>query len=219
MKEKILTYVLDVSSIDETNFDNLVMSVKEYRKDKISKLALFDSKRLSLGVELLIKKACEDFEIDYSLLEIVFNDNGKPYFKDSKYFFNSAHSGKYVILAISDKEVGIDIEHVKEYKQKVAERCFTKKENNYLDITNDKVDLFYRFWTLKESYAKCLGTGLSIPLNSFELTNDDNNIVIKDSNNYQFYEQKYEDYRIAWCVNISASCKNEYFSKMKVIKF
>lgn len=217
MESKILTYILNINSINKDLYSKLLNNIKEYRKEKITKLSLEKSKYLSLGVELLIKKACIDFGIDYDLMELEFNENGKPYFKNSKYFFNTAHSGEYAICVISDKEVGIDIEEIKDFKNKVAERCFTKKENKYLGVTNDKVDLFYRFWTLKESYVKCIGSGLSIPLNSFELDSNDNNIIIKGKENYQFFEQKYENYRIAWCVNVGEKEKKDYFSSIKVL--
>lgn len=217
MQQKILTYILDVSSIDETTFSKLIEEVKDYRKDKINKLTMFNNKRLSLGVELLIKKACTDFEIDYSNLEINFNENGKPYFVNSKYYFNTAHSGKYAICVISDKEVGVDIEEIKDYKAKVAERCFTSNENKYLEVTNDKINLFYRLWTLKESYVKCIGSGLSIPLNSFSLTSNGNNIVIDGKDNYQFYEKEFDNCRISWCVNIALSEKDNYVSAIKVL--
>lgn len=217
MNSPILTYILDTSFINKDVFDKLIIGIKDYRKEKIEKLSMFDTKCLSLGVEILIKKACEDFQIDYNSLEIKFNENGKPYFKNSKYFFNTAHSGKYAICVISDKEVGIDIEEIKDYKAKVAERCFTPLENKYIEVTNDKVDLFYRLWTLKESYVKCIGSGLCISLNSFSLVAKDNNIVIEGKDNYQFYEKKFENYRIAWCVNVNFNEKEKYVSTIKVL--
>lgn len=217
--KRICSYLLDVSSIDEESFEKLLSGIKYYRKEKILKLSLKETKKLSLGVELLIKKACFDFGISYEDTEIVFNEYGKPYFKNSKYFFNTAHSGKYAICVISDKEVGIDIEEIKDFKDKVAKRYFTSKENQYIELSNEKVDLFYRLWTFKESYVKCLGKGLSIPLNSIELVSKNNNVVISGDKTHQFYETKIENYRIAWCLNIPEKEKKNYSSKVKVINF
>lgn len=214
--DSIKTYLLDITSIGE-KFNNLLFEVKKYRQEKIQKLTLKESKLLSLGVELLIKKACLDFGIDYENLEIVFNESGKPYFKNSKYFFNTAHSGKYAICVISDKEVGIDIEEIKDFKEKVAERMFTKREQQYIEICPDKEDMFYRLWTLKESYSKCIGKGLNIPFNSIELSGEDNKIVVNEDKTYQFYEQKYENYRIAWCLKAPISEREKYLSSLSVI--
>ena len=168
MSDKIIkSYLFDVSSLNDDSFNKLLLSVKKYRREKIEKLALIESKYLSLGVELLIRKACEDFGIDYLSEEIVIGEYGKPSFKNSKLFFNTSHSGKYAFCVISNVEVGCDIEEIKEYKPRVAERFFTEKENNYLSLTNDKDGLFYRLWTLKESSVKCIGKGFGMSLYDF----------------------------------------------------
>ena len=214
----IKSYLFDISSLNEESFNKLLPYVKEYRRDKISKLSLVKSKYLSLAVELLIKKACEDFGIDYQKEEIVFNQHGKPLFKNSSYQFNTAHSGDYALCVISDVECGCDIERVKEYKERVAERFFSANEKQYLELSNEKEDLFYRLWTLKESYLKCIGKGLSVPLNSFELIAENNNIIIKDKNDYQFFEFKHDNYRIAFCLNINEKEKEKYVHSTSLVK-
>ena len=42
--------------------------------------------------------------------QLVMNKNGKPMLVDARKHFNLSHSGKYVVPAIADQEVGIDIE-------------------------------------------------------------------------------------------------------------
>ena len=217
MKYNIKSYLFDVSSLNDDSFNKLLLSVKKYRRDKIEKLGLKESKYLSLGVELLIRKACKDFGINYLDEEIVIGEYGKPSFKNSKYFFNTSHSGKYALCVISDVEVGCDIEEIKDYKQRVAERFFTEKENNYLKITNDKEALFYRFWTLKESYIKCIGKGFGMSLQSFELDNDGNDIIIKGQDNYSFLEQTYDGYQIAICLKTKE--KEKYLHNTSLIQF
>ena len=215
---RIKSYLFDISSINEETFNKLLPLLKPYRKEKIDRLSNKNAKYLSLAVELLIKKACEDFGIDYLNKEIVFNENGKPSFKNSKYFFNTSHSGKYALCVISDKEVGCDIEEIKEYKEKVAKRFFTTKENEYLDLTNDKDELFYRLWTIKESYSKCIGKGLTIPLNSFEVSSNSNNVIIKGKDNYHFFEFKHDNYQISICLNIDEKEKEKYVHSTSLIK-
>lgn len=216
---KIKSYLFDISSLDEETFSRLLLGVKKYRKEKIDKLSLQKNKYLSLGVEILIKKACEDFGIDYFNEDIIFNEYGKPYFKNAKYFFNTSHSGKYAFCVISYVEIGCDIEEIYEYKERVAERFFSEKERKYIEISPNKDEMFYRLWTLKESYLKCLGTGLSTSLNSFELDNDGNNVIIKGKKDYQFIEVKYDNYRIAYCLKISRNEKEKYQHDISLIQF
>ena len=207
-------YLFDISSLNEETFSRLLLSVKQYRRDKINKLALKNSKYLSLGVELLIRKSCEDFGIDYLSEEIVINEYGKPSFKNSKYFFNTSHSGKYALCVISDVEVGCDIEEIKEFKPRVAERFFTDKENLYLEVAPDKNDMFYRIWTLKESYIKCIGKGFAEPINSFELEFDGHDFVIKNKEDYSLFEQSHDGHRIAVCLKTKEKEKYDFTTSL-----
>lgn len=84
--------------------------------------------------------------------------------------FNLSHSGKYVVLAVSDKPVGVDVERLRNNRQNIAKRCFHKKE--YEDIMalqsqESRDRRFLEYWTMKEAYVKRSGDGLRIPLNSF----------------------------------------------------
>ena len=86
--------------------------------------------------------------------------------------FNLSHSGKYVVLAVSDGLIGIDIEGKKKNRLAVAKRCFDQKE--YEDIisahTEQEQDMrFLEYWTMKEAYVKYLGEGLRIPFRSFQI--------------------------------------------------
>ncbi|HFJ9466115.1 MULTISPECIES: 4'-phosphopantetheinyl transferase family protein [Bacillus cereus group] len=52
---------------------------------------------------------------------------------------------------------------------------FTKQEYEYLFQIKDhkeKLNYFYQIWTIKESYVKAIGKGLSVPLNSFKIGED-----------------------------------------------
>ncbi|MCS4470408.1 4'-phosphopantetheinyl transferase superfamily protein [Clostridium botulinum] len=63
---------------------------------------------------------------------------------------------------------------------------------------------FYKIWTLKESYIKCCGQGLSIPLKSFSIDIDKNkSIKMLNDNNHNGYIFKSFDidlhYKMAVC--------------------
>ena len=214
IKNAIKAYLFDINSLNEESFNRLLLSVKNYRKEKIAKLSLQKSKYLSLAVELLIRKACEDFGIDYLKEEIVLNEFGKPSFKSSKYFFNTSHSGQYALCVISNVEVGCDIEEIKEYKPRIAERFFTDKENFYLEVSNDKNEMFYRIWTLKESYMKCIGKGFAEPISSFELELSDGGASIKGKPDYAFFEQKHDGHKIAVCLKTKEKEKYNFSTSL-----
>ncbi|MDO4978862.1 MAG: 4'-phosphopantetheinyl transferase superfamily protein [Candidatus Saccharibacteria bacterium] len=87
------------------------------------------------------------------------NEYGKPYLKGNPVFFSISHSGPYTICAISDQEIGIDLEE-NVIRDRIVDRFFTTKEQ---DSVKNNPDSFAEIWTLKEAYSKYLGTGLSKP--------------------------------------------------------
>ena len=105
----------------------------------------------------------EDYRIDRG-------EKGKPFIVGvENVFFNISHSGDYVVCAVSDREIGIDIEKRAKARMEVAGRFFHGEEVAQLKmLEEDKHDqLFFNYWSVKESFLKYIGTGLARPLNSF----------------------------------------------------
>ena len=97
-------------------------------------------------------------------LEIVYSSKGKPFFKNnSDIHFSISHTSDYIAIALANKEIGIDIEHLRQHKQDVAMRFFSAKESDYLfKLPQHNFDTaFTKLWTLKEAYAKCISDGIS----------------------------------------------------------
>lgn len=91
--------------------------------------------------------------------------HGKPYFKDSFVEFNVSHCRGMVACVISDAAVvGIDVENVRGIRANVIERIFAKEEKQSIalaDSQDKKEELFFRYWTYKESVVKMTGDGIS----------------------------------------------------------
>lgn len=124
-----------------------------------------------------------------------------------KFNFNISHSGDFVVCAIDDENVGIDIEKENYIKfANIAKDYFTISEFNYIvkQDLDDKLSKFYEIWTLKESYIKCCGQDLSIPLKSFSINIDEyGNIKVTINNKHKGHIFKTfkidSDYKIAIC--------------------
>lgn len=111
------------------------------------------------------------------LLEFQENDFGKPSLKpgitDIPIQFNLSHSkGLTACAVVLESPIGIDVESVnRKMDLKIADRFFSKKESECLaKASENEIEMFFDFWTLKESYIKAKGKGLSIPLNKFSFT-------------------------------------------------
>jgi 4'-phosphopantetheinyl transferase len=78
--------------------------------------------------------------------------------------FSLSHTAGLAILAIADREVGVDVERVRD--KDVGERgplVLTDLERARLDegINRDDPAAFLRLWTRKEAYLKGIGLGLA----------------------------------------------------------
>jgi len=95
---------------------------------------------------------------------------GKPYLPGG-ICFNLSHSGSKVVLAVDEKEVGIDIEQIVPWSAAVARQVFTADERNWL-LRQSANAAFYRLWTGKEAIMKALGLGFQLPPENFEILPD-----------------------------------------------
>lgn len=86
--------------------------------------------------------------------------------------FNLSHSAKVIALAVSEtRTVGIDVECLRGRDSclDIAEHYFAPEEySSLLRLpAEQRPSGFLEYWTLKESYIKARGMGLSLPLHQF----------------------------------------------------
>lgn len=94
--------------------------------------------------------------------------------KDNIVHYNISHSGDIVSVAMSQAPVGIDIEHKDDRDFKVTSRMFSEEDKAFINADQKK---FREVWTSKESFLKCTGEGIVVPLNSFTLDFEKNETV------------------------------------------
>ena len=94
-------------------------------------------------------------------LKYRFGEMGKPYFEDKNLpFFNISHAGGVVILAVSDREVGADIQNMRSRREvSMAERFFSEEESRAVSEDETR-EVFYKLWSRKEALGKCTGEGV-----------------------------------------------------------
>lgn len=99
-------------------------------------------------------------------------ESGKPYVGvGSGMYVSISHSHGLCAAAVSDGEIGVDIEYIDpsrpaERLNRLAERFFSQDELAYIKAGADAVDAvlperFFEVWCAKESYVKYTGDGLS----------------------------------------------------------
>jgi 4'-phosphopantetheinyl transferase len=112
-------------------------------------------------------------------VELAYGASGKPAlaqrFNGSGLRFNLSHCENLAVYVFSSRtDVGIDVEAIRivDEADLIAAESFSPREQEmYRDLpARDKPLGFLNCWTRKEAFVKAIGTGLSHPLDSFDVS-------------------------------------------------
>jgi len=179
----------------------------------VSRFYRWQDAQLSLLGRVLLCEGLKNFDLTYDNLDLDYTKFNKPYFKNSKTKFNISHSGEIVICALTnDVEIGIDIEIMNETNLEDFKSQMTINEWQIIINSEDKTRSFFKYWTEKEAVIKSHGNGLSIPLKSFEVSNDKTEI-----DNQVFYLKSLPiDENYYCCISSTVDFKSEV---IKVLEY
>lgn len=205
--------IFSINIIDNNDFlnklDIFLKFIPESEKNIILKYKNHKRIQISLLGQLLVRYVMINrYKIEYDKMELKKNINGKPYIEGLPIHYNISHSGEWLIACFSNKEVGVDIERIREPNYSVAKKFFSEEEFSILENEREEIkkkELFFKIWTAKEAYVKMLGSGIYYSFNKFTVNINDNKSKIKDpkQNNDVFlkYYNYYKDYILACCSN------------------
>ena len=109
-------------------------------------------------------------------LEISISKYGKPYLKNANIYFNYSHSKNYIACAVSNYEVGIDIEETNRVISKqIAKKYLNDEMDNQKKIEN---------WVKKEAYSKLKGLGLLMKFSNINLEDIKNKNLFINNDDY-----------------------------------
>lgn len=209
LEEKKIRNFIYLSKIDtavsQNELNALLQMISKENREKCQRFRFKADALRTLYGELIVRHVlCQRFLLKNEAIEILKRNDGKPYVKGFPVHFNISHAGDFVVCVFGEQEVGVDIEQIKEIDLKIAKRffCPCEYEDLFTQKVADRLDYFYALWTLKESYLKWLGTGMSIPLDSFCFKIRDGHISCLDEHRkiIPFFKQYFvEGYKLAIC--------------------
>lgn len=166
-----------------------------------------------------VKKAELLFDVGKPLL-IKKHENGKPYFVYKDYMenpgvcFSISHSKNILLLALSDMNIGIDIEYVMKKHDGVIGKCFLTGEKNYVLGGKNKTEQnerYYEVWTRKEACVKYSGTGIDKNLKKIDVFAKDLAGLLKTF--------RYEDFVVSVRLSLPDDIIKIYSSEEKKVVF
>lgn len=95
--------------------------------------------------------------------------NGKPYFDRTgaegspQVSLSISHSDNLLLLAVSDMNIGIDVERIRKRHNGIINKWFSDKEKQYVlsgENDTEQNERYCEVWTRKEACVKYSGTGI-----------------------------------------------------------
>lgn len=164
----IKTWVANIGPLYDDEFYRLCYGqVPCFRREKADRMRGKQVRAQSIGVWILY----EHMKREYGSEE------------DTAY--NLSHSGDYVLCSVSTgqkEKVGCDIEEMKEPNLKIAGRFFCPAEYEQIAGEKNKAlqrEFFYRYWVLKESFAKATREGLALGMDTFEIALGSPSVLVR----------------------------------------
>ena len=202
---------LKLEEVDPTLCDRLSTFLSPDRRSMLRKFKFVEDRIRSIFSELLVRTyTIENFGMVNEEIRFIKNKYGKPAIAGSMPFhYNISHSGHWVVAVFDDFPVGIDIEKIEKIDLAVADFCFSQVEKKQLLDQPEESHLahFYKVWTLKESYIKAVGKGLSIPPQSFSISLINKEIRFQsdtDKEHWCFHQYTIDDgYKLSLCATHS----------------
>lgn len=149
--------------IDSSSFRYLLQFVPLEKQKRILRQRIKqNADNMLIGAVLAKHMIFKVFHIPISEHHIQYGPYGKPFLQSyPNVHFNISHSGQYVVCAVYDSPIGIDIQTITPYRADIAKRVCTSSEVVQINNCDDPHTEFTKIWTQKEAYLKMLGYGLS----------------------------------------------------------
>lgn len=180
-KDSIHIWLLPADALEDIKKDTEALSPQELsRAEKFAHES--DRSLYLLGHTALRRILGMYLDLPARSLCFAVGEHGKPVLSPGipglPVHFNLSHSGTWLALAFSCAPVGVDIEKLRSSDRilKLVKRYFHPEELPLFSAleADAREQLFYRYWTIREAFLKGLGTGLTLPSQSFFVQPEDN---------------------------------------------
>lgn len=159
----------------------------------------------------ILKRENPDIE-----LKIKRNAMGKPFVENVLgCHFSISHARGKIAIAVDVLPVGVDIERVREVNLGIVEHFFSAEDIKiFSEIPMEhKNEYFFKMWTQKESYVKCIGKGFSgMPFRKFTIVDDILAGDVEGRYSFRTYDVA-KEYKMSVCKTSDTDIRVEYFPR------
>ena len=166
-------YKYDIREMTDAEFHNWYAIMSAEKQKRVDRFHFKDDKKRAVAGEMLARLALADWcQVEPRSISFGRGEHGKPFAEGLDAQFNISHSDDFVVCAVSDRPVGIDIEKIRPVDLKISKKICTPDElyslfghipdeGEFVRTDNENLlNRFFRMWTKKEARGKFLGKGL-----------------------------------------------------------
>lgn len=179
---------------EQALYRKLLESCSEERRKRAEQLFWEEDRCRSVAASALLDCALRSRGVREKTVRYAFGPAGKPVISGLPGFhFSLSHSGDMAMCAVSDREIGADLQKNRPVSDRVKRRFFSQREQESSDLL--------RLWTMKESYGKLTGEGISV-MGDTEILTDRPVELLRNGKRQplSFFEKKLNDvYYLATC--------------------
>lgn len=176
IKEMIVMkwYKFDIRLMSDDDYEYWYSLMSDEKKQRVDAFRYKDDKKRTVAGEMLVRRVLSCmYLLPCEYFSFCTQENGKPCVRNFDKKFSISHSGDYVVCAVDDEDIGIDIEQIRPVNLSVCKRFFNDDENLYVfgkkpdeqdfkgDATDDMNRRFFEVWTYKEACVKLKGSGIA----------------------------------------------------------
>lgn len=166
---KLFWYNIKEMSAEE--FEAAMGLMHPERRRRVADFPAEDDRKRSAAGELLLRRALgEQLGVRAEKAPLLWEDNGKPAVEGHELYVSVSHSGPWVLCALGEKPLGVDVEVIRGAEQKFMARACSEAEMAYIAFGREGCyHRFWECWTAKEALFKVTGKGPLLALSRLAL--------------------------------------------------
>jgi 4'-phosphopantetheinyl transferase len=172
--------------VDELALQAQLPLLSEFERSRYQAFRFAKDRHHYLAAHLLLQRAiCNYASIPLDEVRWTALPHQKPYCENKlgthSIEFSLTHTHGLVACAVAGTPLGIDAEWTgRKYSEHLAQSVLTESEFQRWKQVDaaDQADEFFRYWTLKEAYAKGIGKGIAFPFRQIQLEWENANDIV-----------------------------------------
>ena len=177
--DEVLLCRTEVPSLSPSAITRLNAKLSSAEQDRAARFVFEKDRNVFIVAHALLRHALGRI-LGASVIRFRANAHGKPELDlafEHDIHFNLSHTSGMVVCAICrGHPIGVDVEAMDRSVdiETLAGQYFAAPEHEMIVAAplQQRMEIFFRLWTLKEAMAKAVGTGLAVSLKEFAFTLD-----------------------------------------------